>query len=190
MILPNFKLRFRKHRLFSRRAALGSAQGGFTLIECLAVITILAGLIAAVSTGFILTLKSYVGEYRAEALELEAQRAALELEYYAARSWKIDVIDSSVPSQEGNQVNLYQPDGSVVTFAYSPYLFNGAKQVGTLWISMPTGYYVYSYNVGFEPTATSTKPFWISSEGSLGFRWSVDTPSGPVKMGGYVLPDV
>lgn len=166
------------------------SQSGVTLIECLTVLTVLAALIAAVATSFILTLKSYVGEYKSEAVELEVQRAAMEFEYYTAKSWKVDILDNGVISSEGNQVDLYQPDGTIVSFTYTPTSSLGAKEVGTLSVSMPSANYLYSTNVTFDPNATSSKPFWISFEGSIGYRWGADTPSGAVKMGGSTLPDI
>jgi prepilin-type N-terminal cleavage/methylation domain-containing protein len=171
---------------------------GVTLIECLAVLTILAGLVAAVGSSFILTLKSYVGEYSSEAVELESQRAALELEYYAARAVRMEILDGGVSGSSGAQINLYQDltnTANVVSFVYTPDLTRctgtygvGVSQVGSLAISASGSYYVYSTNVVFTPVAGSLRPFVTSSDGGVSFRWTISTSSGPVKMGGTTSP--
>jgi prepilin-type N-terminal cleavage/methylation domain-containing protein len=113
MIQPDIKTRKKLNK-----------TSGVTLIECLVVITILAGLIAAVGSSFTMTLKSYVGEYAAEGSELESQRAALEIEYFASRAVNTvimaDPANSTTtgyfPNLGGTRVELTQPNGDIVAF--------------------------------------------------------------------------
>ena len=176
---------------------LRSHPAGYTLIEALTVISVVAVLIATVGSSLVLVLKSYVGEFRTDALELESQRAALELEYYAARAVKIEIFDGSTLSSAGSQVFLHQFDGTVVAFDYLPdpgrapcAFIAGDEEIGELAILLtgPDREYVYSGNIRFLPTDDSRFPFWRTSNGGLGYRWHIETASGPNYMGGSTLP--
>jgi type II secretory pathway pseudopilin PulG len=156
---------------------------GVTLIETLVVLTILSGLIAAVGVSFIVTLRSYAGEYKSEAIELEASRAALELEYYASHARRIVIYAGTAPSTSGNWVELTQLDGSVYNFEYVP-----GSPTGSLVLTGPGIDYTFSTNILVIPTAASPNIFWLSPEGSLSYYWAVDTPSGRVNTAGSVLP--
>jgi len=159
---------------------------GVTLIETLVVITVLAGLIAAVGASFTITLKSYTGEYKGEAVELEASRAALELEYYVAHARRVEILNGTTVTNAGNQVVAYMPNNLQYTFTYTP---SGGK--GSLVLGLPDGTsYTFSTNLVLEPTAASSTVFWLSPEGSLSYQWAVDTPSGRVNMGGSTLPGI
>jgi prepilin-type N-terminal cleavage/methylation domain-containing protein len=179
---------------------------GVTLIECLVVLTILAALSAAVGTSFVMTLKSYVGEFEAEALELESQRAALELEYYAARATDIKILSWDHPSTSarsfspvlgGTRVELTQPDGSIITFQYTPRpespkgFTAGVYETGFLGVNIQGNTYTYGSQVKFLPVSGWRYPFQVSNEGGLAYRWEIPTPaSGNIKMGGAVLPGI
>jgi hypothetical protein len=187
MILPVINKSVPRHRRSS----------GYTLIEALTVISVVAVLIATVGASLVLVLKSYVGEFRTDALELEAQRAVLELEYYAARAVKVEIFDDSVLSNAGSQVILHQYDGTVVAFDYlpdparSPMAFvPGDEEIGELAILLtgPDREYVYSRNIRFLPTDDSRFPFWRTANGGLGYRWHIETASGPNFMGGATFP--
>lgn len=175
---------------------------GVTLIECLVVISIMAGLIAAVGSSFTMSLKSYVGEYSAEGSELESQRAALELEYFASRAVDIKIIaDPAFPSTTdyssgylgGTRVELRQPDDSVVAFQFrstngSSYTA-GVKHIGQLGINIDGNPYVFTKRAQFVPSSSWRYPFQVSTEGGLAFRWTVPTPaSGDINVGGSVNP--
>jgi type II secretory pathway pseudopilin PulG len=174
-------------RIFKfKRSHTDTGQLGVTLIETLVVLTVLSGLIASIGVSFAFTLKSYTGEYRSEAVELEASRAALELEYYATASKRIEIFDGSLAAESGNRVVLTQPNDTQYTFRYVP---TGAK--GNLIIDLPDGTsYIFSTNIILVPTAVSDNVFWTSSEGALSYFWAVDTPSGRVRMGGSTLPGI
>jgi len=180
-------------------------NSGVTLIECLVVLTILASLIAAVGTSFTMSLKSYVGEYASEAVELESQRAALELEYFASRAVDVRIMPvaglSGTSGYEsgvlgGRRVELLQPNGNTIAFEYQ---VTGSTvdsagrttQVGNLGIDMLGEDYYYSTNVWFTPITGWVYPFQVSNEGGLSFRWSVPTPTaGEIKVGGSVSPGI
>jgi prepilin-type N-terminal cleavage/methylation domain-containing protein len=198
MIQPRIKL----HKL--------SSNSGVTLIECLVVLTILSALIAAVGTSFTMSLKSYVGEYASEGPELEAQRAALEIEYFASRAVNIEIMGDPLnpittgynPFLGGTRVELTQPDGSVVAFQYrakgvvqgdgsiqpiagTPDYTAGLTYTGELGINIQGNPYVYTKKAKFTPLANWRYPFQVSKEGGLAFRWTVPTPSaGDVTFGG------
>lgn len=178
-----------------------TSVSGVTLIECLVVLTILAGLIAAVGTSFTMSLKSYVGEHAAEAIELESQRAALELEHFASRAINIrimaDPANSSTTGYEsgvlgGTRVELTQPNYEIIAFQFRPVqVLSDGTQVGELGINRQNTPYVYTTNARFKPTADWYYPFQVSQEGGVSFRWTVPTPaSGDIKVGGSVLPGI
>lgn len=192
----------------TQKIAKKSSNSGVTLVECLIVLTILAGLIASIGASFIVTLKSYVGEYAAEAIELESQRAALELEFFAARAKDVRILSYDHPSTTavgydptlgGTRVELTQPDDSVIVFQYTPATNgNGSfttnlEVTGFLAILIPDGTnnitYTYGSEIKFMPLANWRYPFQVSAEGGFSYRWSVPTPaSGNVTMGGSVMP--
>lgn len=166
-----------------------TVESGVTLIETLVVVTVLAGLIASVGVSYIITLRSYVGEYKSEALELEASRAALELEYYVAHAKKVDIYNGGAISSSGNSVNLLQLDNTTYTFTYAPTgAVAGGSSSGSLTISGPDVYYVYSTNIISVVTPSFPHVFWVSPEGAISYHWAIDTPSGRASMAGSTLP--
>jgi prepilin-type N-terminal cleavage/methylation domain-containing protein len=203
MIQPDIKTRKKLNK-----------TSGVTLIECLVVITILAGLIAAVGSSFTMTLKSYVGEYAAEGSELESQRAALEIEYFASRAVNTvimaDPANSTTtgyfPNLGGTRVELTQPNGDIVAFQYratgvvaadgtiTPISGvhgypGGITYIGDLGVNIRGYAYYYTRKAKFVPQNNWRYPFQVSSEGGLAFRWSVPTPnSGDIYAGGAVTP--
>lgn len=188
-------------------------KSGVTLIECLVVLSILAGLIAAVGASFTMVLKSYVGEYASEGSELESQRAALELEYFASKAINTKIMaDPANPTTTGyttdylggTRVELTRPNGTIVVFQYratgvvGP---NGAvtpisgehgypagiTYIGELGINIRGEAYVYTTKAKFVPLNNWRYPFKASSDGGLAFRWTIPTPaSGDINVGGSV----
>ena len=162
-----------------------------TLIECLAVVAIIGGLIAAVGSSFVLTLRSYSGQYEAEALELEGQRAALEIDHYVSRALQVQLSDvgpfpSSPANLQGGTLLLLQPDGSSVVFSFEvdDSRSTSSLYVGSLSVAVRGVVYTYSTNVQFVPESGSNRPFWISGNGGVGYRWQLPSPNGTVRMGG------
>jgi hypothetical protein len=169
------------------------AMSGVTLIETLVVVSILAGLIAGVGATFIVTMKSYVGEYQSEAIELEAQRAAMEMEYFISHSQRMLIMNGSTPSINGDRILLYQPanafGGNPLAFSFTPREAVPGGWKGSLSITKEDyTTYTYSTNIMYFTNANRPNFFWVSVEGSIGYSYAIDTPSGRMYMGGSTLP--
>jgi hypothetical protein len=179
-------------------SSFGSIQGT-SLLECLIVVGIIAGLIAAVGSAFILTLRSYTGAYTTESLQLEGHRAAVELNYYLSAAKTAEVSDANLASNftlpvagnlSGTQLDLGLMDGvTTVSFYFYPNqsstasLYRGSL-IGTLRSPTKSWSYIYTTNALYSPTAGCNRPFSINSNGAVEFSWKLYTENGTAQMGG------
>jgi prepilin-type N-terminal cleavage/methylation domain-containing protein len=60
---------------------ISNKKSGFTLVECVVVITLTAGLFAAMLSSSGVALQAHVGQAALEQKQFEGQRAAMELKY-------------------------------------------------------------------------------------------------------------
>lgn len=182
-------------------------QAGTTLIECLAVIAVIGGLVSVVASSFVLGLKSYVGQYASESLELELQRASLEMDYYISRSSRVEFEDPGHNEfshnaelgnldGEGDTVKLLQRDGREIEFKFLPDSSIGKGDLiqGSLQIVIDGGTpYTYTENARFHqysiPGVTNRRPFWATENGGVAYRFEADTKNGVVRVSGNVIPE-
>jgi len=192
---------------------LASRNKGFTLVEVLTVVVVVSSLLASVASVFILTLRSYSEEYELEAVENQAQRAAVELDYFARRATGAEV------SPSGDMLDLTQPKsfstlkgtGKVLGVVRFKFDRGGAapttyKRSGA--VVLPPGYSRASLTIqGWTPEAAergdpvpdvldytysgdfvvdSTGIFAVSPEGALSYRWELLSQGGLVPVSGFL----
>lgn len=186
------------HNIFINRK---KSVGGSTLIECLAVVAIIGALISAVASSFVLGLKSYSGQYESESLELELQRAALEMDYYISRavgkpSFNTDDTSSfahpCTSDVGGSRMALLQKDGKTVEFIFEPENYKGGELVqGKLSIVPPnsTNNYAYSSRVRFRQQSSTPRPFWATETGGVAYRFEAEGKDGVMRIFGSIVPE-
>lgn len=184
------------------------AVQAFTLVEVLTVVSVVAALLGSIAAVFVLTLRSYTGEYELEAVEAQSQRACVELDYFARRSTGYSIKEAGNSAVSGNQLILTQPQtfsvlqgsgktlGSVV-FTFTPStappvsgLDRGALQVAGY---TPTGpglpaaelLFSYTYSSDFR-VPQNQKVFSISPEGTLEYSWELLSAGGSVAIDGLI----
>jgi len=169
---------------------------GFTLVECLMVVSVIGGLLAAITSVFLLTLKGYTGEYEVEAVEVQSQRAAVELDYFIRRAVSVEIADPGAFS--GNRLRLLQPRSTslvggvplgVVEFAFTPNSnrSSSTEQVGELSITLMGNTYVYSGDIRTPiHSGVARRVFELSREGGLVYRWEVASLGSGVLTEGIV----
>jgi hypothetical protein len=185
----------------------GRSVRAFTLVEVLTVVSVVAALLGSIASVFVLTLRSYTGEYELEAVEAQSQRACVELDYFARRSTGYSIKNSGNSSFSGDQLILTQPQtfsvlqgsgktlGSVV-FTFTPSsappvsgLTRGSLEVAgytspVLGSSAELLFY-YTYSSDFR-VPQNQKVFSISPEGTLSYGWELVSAGGSVSIDGLI----
>lgn len=158
------------------------SMAGATFVEALAVTIVIAGVLAAMGSSFVVGLKSYVGEYTSEARQLEVQRAFAEMRYFGTKCFRFETEGGEVAGR-GDTVIFYYPDDTEAKFVFSETSMLDGDRVGTLTVTTPWGA-VYTYGSHVMVTGY---PFQVSA-GGLAFRFFVDSGGGDVSLVGLIYP--
>jgi prepilin-type N-terminal cleavage/methylation domain-containing protein len=151
---------------------------GVTLLETLAVVVVIAGLLGAASLPFAHVMQSYKNQYRLESVHMDAQRAVAEFNYYGRRA-------AYYTRTSSDSVQFYDTQGREVSFRFveigdAPDALAG-KRTGILTITVPTASYTY-YGSCF---ADSGGPFMRTYDG-LVMRFFISSAGAPVEFKTFI----
>ena len=164
-------------------------MAGVTLVELLIVTTVMGVLIATVGSTLVLAFRSFSGQGKQEAKEIEGQRACMDVHYYLSNAVSFGISDSVVLAgifgspapNSGTTLSLRQGDGSTVLFVFSPdstkttELSSIACAVGSLAIQIGGVSYTYSDEVYVPCAGLSGRPFSVSATGGVNYYWGIPT---------------
>lgn len=185
----------------------GRLVRAFTLVEVLTVVSVVSALLGSIAAVFVLTLRSYTGEYELEAVEAQSQRACVELDYFARRSTGYSIQNSGTSSFTGDQLILTQPqtfsllEGSGKTLGSVVFTFTRSSEppvsglvrgeLGVAGYTSPGSggtaelLFNYTYSSDFRVPETQSV-FSISPEGTLSYGWELVSAGGAVSIEGWI----
>ncbi len=152
-------------------------------------ITLTAGLFAAMLSSSGVALQAHVGQAALEQKQFEGQRAAMELKYFISQASAVRISEDGLgglteydltDGYAGTELELTLLSGSKVYFKFTP---DAAKTetystircaVGSLSTYVDSGpAYTYSSEVWIPCESSTTRPFTIGQNGRIIYFWGL-----------------